>query len=488
MIRQSILLLMVLLVALLLWSPLPFGGVTTWAEVSIEVIAFLALALAMVGMEPVRSLRHLLLPALALAAVALLGVLQAVPFPLSLVRSVAPGLEPLERQADALLGGDEPLRLTLAAPATVSTALAWAAACACLFSAGVVGRRRFRRRWLGGAILATALGEVFFGARAANAGQRTLWGVEVTIAASRLRGTFFNPNHLALYLEIALAIAFAWGWWVVRRAGRQASLDRRLVPLVPPAMVWLTLFAGLVFTQSRGGLIAALAGVLVQGALLAAVGRRIGPAVAGLGLGIGGIAVAVALGLQAGPARMLSNLPLDVSFGARQQAWSATLALWNRSPWTGMGLGTLRDTFTLVQPSSLGATWFHAHSDPLEVLATSGLVGAALLAAGLVALVARLLRVFREGRRSEDRAAGLAALGAIAAVGLHECFDFGLTIPANAVTLAVVLGAAASARLDLAPPVAVSSPAGSAAPNLAGRRLLRWSRTRGDALPPQPGS
>jgi O-antigen ligase len=488
MIRQSVLALTAMLVLLLVWSPLPFGSVTTWAEASVEILAFLALALAMLAMESVGNLRHLLLPALALAAVALFGILQSVPLPDFVVRSVAPGLVPLERQADAVLGGGGPMRLTLALPATLSASLSWAAACACLFSAGVVGRRRIRRRWLGGAILATALGEVFFGARAANAGERTLWGVEVPIAASRLRGTFFNPNHLALYLEIALAIAFAWGWWMTRQASRQTSLDRKLLPLVPPVMVWLTLFAGLVFTQSRGALIAALVGVLLQGALLATVGRRIGPAVVGLGLGIGGIAVALAMGLQAGPARMLSSVPLDVSLGARRQAWSATLALWHRSPLTGMGLGTLRDTFTLVQPASLSSTWFHAHSDPIEILATSGLVGAALLAVGLVALIARLLRVLREGRRSEDRAAGLAALGALAAVGLHECFDFGLTIPANALTLAVLLGAGAAARLGPAQAAVAIPPAGSSEPSRAGRLLLRWSRTQGDARPPQPGS
>ena len=35
--------------------------------------------------------------------------------------------------------------------------------------------------------------------------------------------------------------------------------------VAPPAMVWLTLFAGLSFTGSRGGLLAAVAAVTVQG-------------------------------------------------------------------------------------------------------------------------------------------------------------------------------------------------------------------------------
>jgi hypothetical protein len=73
-----------------------------------------------------------------------------------------------------------------------------------------------------------------------------------------------------------------------------------------------------------------------------------------------------------------------------------------------------------------------------------------VLAAGLgvAALVVRLLRVLRKGRRREDQAAALAALGALAAVGLHELADFGLTMPANALTLAVLCGAAAGAAVE----------------------------------------
>jgi len=200
-----------------------------------------------------------------------------------------------------------------------------------------------------------------------------------------------------------------------------------------------------------GGLVAALAGIVVQGVLLATVQRRWAPAMLGAAAAVAGIAAALAMGLQAGPARMLATMPFDVSLGARRQAWSATLALWKSFPITGTGLGTFRDAFTLEQPASLDGTWWHAHSGPLELLATVGLAGPLLLAAGLVALVLRLIAVLRRGRRSEDRAAGLAALGALAATGVHEWFDFGLTMPANALTLAILAGAASSARLVAAP-------------------------------------
>jgi O-antigen ligase len=464
MIRHSGVALTALLAALLLWAPLPFGGVTTWAEASLQVLAFCALALAMLVVERPAELLPVALPAAALAAVALLGFIQSLPWPEGLVSFLSPAHARLHDQVAALLGaggtgnvaGAGPARFSLAPSATRAAALTWAAAAACLLAGAAAGRRRYRRRWLGGAVLAGALVQVFFGARNANAGERTLWGVEVPITADRLRGTFFNPNHLAVYLEMALALAFAWGWWASRRARSELAADRRVLALVPPALVWMTLFGGLAFTASRGGQAAVLAGIVVQGALLATVQRRRRwvPVLLGAAAAAAGIAAALAMGLRAGPARMLATLPTDVSLGARHQAWAATLELWRTFPITGSGLGTFRDAFPLVQPATLDGTWWHAHSAPLELLATTGLAGPLLIAAGLAALVLRLMKVLRRGRRSEDRAAGLAVLGALTAVGIHECFDFGLTLPANALTLAVLAGAACSARLAAALPAA----------------------------------
>ena len=58
------------------------------------------------------------------------------------------------------------------------------------------------------------------------------------------------------------------------------------------------------------------------------------------------------------------------------------------------------------------------------------------------ALLRDLYQGLDAGRRAEDRAATLAAAGALAALGVHSWFDFGLTTAANAVTLAVLCGAA----------------------------------------------
>jgi O-antigen ligase len=145
--------------------------------------------------------------------------------------------------------------------------------------------------------------------------------------------------------------------------------------------------------------------------------------------------------------RLATTSVVDVSLGGRLEEYRAALRLWTRFPLTGCGLGTFQDGFPMVQTPSLQGTWWHPHSDFLEVLVTAGIAGAALLAVGLWAVVRQSARVLRAGSRSEDRAAGLAACGLLVSVGIHESLDFGLAMPANAVTLAVLLGAAMAAKL-----------------------------------------
>lgn len=435
-----------LLAILLLWAPLPFGGVTPWAATSVQVLAFCALALAVASVGRIGDLRPAAVPAAAVAAVALLGAVQALPLPEGVVRLLSPEHVRLSREAAEVAGAAVTPRLSLAREASVSAALAWAAAAACLLAAAAAGRHRRLRRVLAGAVLASALFQVFFGARHWFARSRTLWGVELLSSPERLRGTFVNPNHLALYLGLALPLAFAWAWWAARRARDEPQIERRILLLAPPGLVWLTLFAGLAFSGSRGGLLAALAAVTLQGLLLPGSGKRRWTALAGLAAAVLGVTVVAAVGMREGLGRFLFVTPEELAQGARLREYSAVLDLWQRFPVFGSGLGTFRDAFPLVQPPALSGTFWHPHSDVLEILATAGLLGVAVLAVGLWRLARQLGAVLREGARSEDRAAALAALGALAAAGVHALVDFGLTQPANAVTLAALLGASLPAR------------------------------------------
>ncbi len=428
--------------------PLPFGGVTPHASAILAVAVWLvaALLLALAGAAAIgRATRRV---AWALVALAAFGWLQTVPLPASLVARIAPERARLATQNAAWTerAADRPLALSYAPGATRSAIVDWLTPVGALLAGAAAGRSRRSRRVLLGGLVAAGLFQVVFGAQQWFARSDILWGIRIPGPTNRLRGTFVNANHLATYLAILVAVVFAWIWWSFRRAGREADLETRLRQIALPGLVWIALFVGLAFTGSRAGLLAAAAGCLVQLALVARHERSRGVAIA-TAAALAAAVVAVGLyGFQAGFGRLLdTSVGATGSADARLVAMGRTFDLWRHAPLTGIGLGAFRAAFPLVQSTGLSDVWWHAHNDWLELVATTGLVGFAIFAAGLWVLLRGLGRGWREGVRSEDRAAALAALGALAAVGLQELADFGLTMPAVAITLAALCGAALAA-------------------------------------------
>jgi len=451
------------LAALVVAAPLPFGCVAPGPGVMLLVATLASLAMALWTPEssaaPDSSDRlagELTIAAAAIAAIALLGVLQSLPAPSAIARLLAPETVRLAAQAQGLAGtapgkSDEEagslVALSLAPAASRAAALDWLIPAAGFLAAALIGPSRRVRRALGGALILAAGVQVTLGVVQWITRSDTLWGVTTPSVGSRLRGSFVNPNHLALFLEIALLVAFAWVWWAVRRTLLEGGrAEDRLLGVGPPAFAFLLLLGGLVLTGSRAALVSALAAMAVQGAVIGSRRGRKWLLAGGLSIGLGGVVAIAALGAEGTFSRLAASSVDELSGGYRVEAARATFDLFRRFPLAGSGLGTFQAAFPLVQPPTIPGFWRHAHSDWVELLATTGLIGTALLATGLFFYARRLRAVVLHGERSEGRAAGLAALGALVAVGIHSCADFGLTIPANALALAVVAGAAGATR------------------------------------------
>lgn len=442
-----------LLLVLILVAPLPLGSIIPLGQVLLQVLALLAFLAVLIASPQGLSGLHARVPALAVAAVGLFGVLQSLPWPRSLVAWLAPPLPSMWDQVGALLDAAPAALLPLSLVPEVSRAVGvhWLTVAACLLAAAAVGHQRQARRLVLAALLISAVFEITYGADLRFARRSTIWGIEVPGDVNRLRGTFVNPDHFAMYLGLGTTVCVAWLWWSLRRMVHEQMLERRLLYAIPPALAFAMLFSGLAFTGSRAGLVAVVAALLVQASLLGAYYRRWWAVIVAMGvLGLGFLAVLV-FGLQQGLGRFLATSAYEVAWNARRFVYVDTLELWLQFPWTGTGLGTFYQAFPLVQRPELAGIWQHAHSDVLELLATTGIVGLPLIGYAFWRLVQHLWRVLRDGRRSEDRAAGLAALGALSAVGFHSLVDFGLTMPANAFTLAVLSGLACGTAVHHSP-------------------------------------
>jgi O-antigen ligase len=211
--------------------------------------------------------------------------------------------------------------------------------------------------------------------------------------------------------------------------------------------------AGIGLTQSRGGILAALASTAIL-MVLAPVHRRVrgskrrflaaGSLALMLGLGF----VAVVSG-EAALLRFLGSDPRDLGSDERVKIWRASIEAWERSPLVGTGLGTFREAFRRVQPADVRGLVEHAHNDFLQILVTGGWIGATLAVLAYLAMVVLLVQAWTRQSHREESAVALAAIGALIALALHGLVEFNLSIPAIPVTLAVMTGVGwAAARAD----------------------------------------
>jgi O-antigen ligase len=433
-----------LLGLLVLWAPLPFGSAPAWAVSILQWGAAAALLLCAWVARDARRLRAVRAPFGLFLALAAFGVLQSLAVPRWLASLLSPGHARLSSAVGEVVEAGW-VHLSLSPDLSRRTALWWLALAAAFVSAAMVGERSARRRVLLGSVLLAALFQAAFGLRELFLERSTIWGVRVPQPPGRLRGSFINPDHAAFLFLLALSICFAWIVWAARSHRWPSSWTNRVARAIVPAALWIGFLAAILLTGSRAALAAALGGTLVQAVLIGRGRKRLWIAGVVLLLVVAGLGLVAGFAFDAGFGRLAGTTAFELIWNDRWVAYRATLAVWSRFPILGTGLGSFRDAFPLAQPEGLHEVWRHAHSDWLELLATMGLVGLGLVIAAIWLLGRRLWRQEERAARSEDHAGAVAGLGALAMAAFHSMLDFSLTMPADAFTLAVLLGCASGA-------------------------------------------
>lgn len=140
----------------------------------------------------------------------------------------------------------------------------------------------------------------------------------------------------------------------------------------------------------------------------------------------------VALGLAVGAQIWAGSVAFeDGSAAGRARLWSDTVRLVVDFPLAGTGGGTFGEAVRAYRTDTAFVGFTHAHNDPLEWLAETGVVG-------LVAAAAALVFFWPGGLRSARRGDGFAF--GLAGLALHACVDFPLQLPGVAMAAAAVAG------------------------------------------------
>ena len=278
---------------------------------------------------------------------------------------------------------------------------------------------------------------------------RLLWLPKPPLAFDRLTATFPNPNHQALYFAICLFLALG----LLVRPHRQdggpsvsarvnGGSRRHSWPLwASVALVGLVLVlaTALTLTLSRGGIVSALGGIVTLLVLLA-VGRTRSrlPLLVISGLAAF-IAYATWVGMESMAVRFM-GLAQEPFGDLRWPVWAATLRMAVEAPVLGVGLGGYQDAFTRFRPEAVPVDKLvtFAHNDYLQLLAETGFVGFVALMWALIGLGAFVLTRFRGRRDSFVKGLAMGAFCALVVAALHSLVDFGLHRPANALLVVAV--------------------------------------------------
>lgn len=424
----------VALAALVVVCPLALGGAARWVSWPLMGLAGVAALLAGIGARRQgQSLRFPLL-AVPLAVSAVLCAAQLVPLPQGVLRLLSPESAALREFAL------EPLGLTGARPVSLDPSATWRElskhlAYLLTFLAAVqVCRARDSRRRLLAVVAFSGAAVVVVGLGHGLLGVHSLFGLRPWVHARPPLVTFFaNPNHLAGFLGLAASVGVGL-----------ALTTRPRSKALPFALAAGASGLGVVLSLSRGGIVFFLFGQALLMLWLMRQRREGGSpwwarstaALLGLlaVLAVGAYVAADQLWAEARSADSLEKLGQS-----KVSLWPMMARAALEFPVLGMGRGAFEAAFPRYQSEPNPNTLTHPENAVLQAATELGLPGLLLLAVAVWGFV-RLVR------RDDLDALELAVLAGVAALGLHNLFDFSWELPACAVATLLALGAVARPR------------------------------------------
>jgi O-antigen ligase len=263
-------------------------------------------------------------------------------------------------------------------------------------------------------------------------------------------GQFINKNHFAYLMEMALGL----GLGLIVAGGLKRERVLLFVGLLMP--VW----TGLVLSNSRGGILAMLAQVVVATLLLltwipsrqpseppflefarsfAARSALVIVLLFGVIVGVFWVGGDRLIGSFDSVSRELDPTAGGLNEGAtRNEIWRATAKMIGAHPILGVGLGGYWVAITRYHEASGTLTPQEAHNDYLELLSSGGIIGFCI-GIWFVVMVAQRIRKQLASDNRFRRALCFAALLGITGIAVHSLVDFGLHMLANAAVFIVLI-------------------------------------------------
>jgi len=461
------------LLAVLVWAPVPLASNRSWALALLAIVCS-GLLLFVVGRAAAagrpllgdtsqRSAKWLV-PVGLLVAYGLLVLAQLVPLPAALRAWFVPG---------ATAAGT----VSVDPFATQKYLLACVAYASVFALVLLLVNTPQRLRWLMGAVLVSGVAQAVLAVFLLSL--RTDYQFLFTMfpAGDRAVGTFANTDHLAGYLQLALAMGVGlmltgvdadtsngYGW----RGNTVTTLKFLMSTRMLVRLLLVMMVIALVLTRSRAGNAAFFIALLVTGVWVAVRSpqlRRtavvvvlsmvvVDLVVIGQWVGIDKVVQrmeATSIKRQAEAATTLGVAPSvaaratvrrEESLEERLFAARYALGMVRERPLLGFGGGTFHSAFPRFKGEHPLGLYEHAHNDYVEVAADTGVLGLLLLLTLVATSLWRAARALSDRSPPHVRGAAAAVVMATLSMAVHSFVDFNMHVPANALTFCAILAMA----------------------------------------------
>lgn len=437
-----------LFLALCVWMPLPLGSNRPWASSLLEIGTFILagwwLILYTLGRVEFTPAWRRAWPVSLLFVIWLLYLaITLLPLPVEWVAYISP----TAARMHALTGGDALITLTVDYFATSEFLLRSISLVLFFFLALLLFRRGWRIRLFVQIIVWSAVFQAVYGSLMTLSGLEYGFFVEKEHYRGFATGTFVNRNHLAGFLEMALALGIGL---LMADLGGDAALNwrqriRNFIKLLLSKKIRLRVYLaimviGLVLTRSRMGNTAFFSSLLFAGAvwLLLSYHR---PKRSTIILLVSLLAVdLIIVGQWFGIDKVVERLEqTSAQSETRDEVVEQGLAYSKDYQWVGSGGGSFHSTFPGYRQGNIRIFYRHAHNDFLQFLLETGVIGILLLGLTVLLSFSAAIMAIKKRRDPLLRGLGFSGVMGITALMIHSTVDFNLQIQANATLFVLIM-------------------------------------------------
>jgi O-antigen ligase len=443
------------LLALIVFTPLPIASVDDWAILLIELIAVLMTVAYFLMSSPPhinnRLRQRLPWPRYAFAALFVLYIpFQLVPIPKSILRLFSPHAFALQQQYSPRFSEMKSISLSLVPSQTLQESLLLLAYVLIGFLVVRVINRRTQIRRMMTVMVAMGVFQAFFGLFELYQKNPSLLFYRKAHNLDSATGTFVNRNHFSGYLELLIPLAVTlvisridlfsmpgkkWRQRLAVLTGKGTSINI----LLTIAIVVMSL--GVLLSNSRSGSVLLLLMFMLFFELIVFYFSRSRFRKTWVKNFLKIVFVVITLiALYVGIESMVGRFSLDnLLQDGRPRYWTTVMRIVKDFPLFGTGLGTFGLAYEAYETLGLSGMLVHAHNDYLEYLSELGILGFALLAAGVLFIAVDSFLTWVKRRNPEVKSLALGGLVSVIIMLIHSLTDFNLHIPANALLFTIVL-------------------------------------------------